>query len=68
MWLTAEEVHDLTGYDRFADQRRWLLNHAWTFVVSATGRPIVARSYAETQMGSQQPRVKTWEPDLRAIR
>ncbi len=67
MFLTDDELKDLTGYQRHADQRQWLLRHAWTFVVAATGRPIVSRAYAENQMGAAQPKQATWTPNVAAI-
>jgi hypothetical protein len=51
MFLTPEELVELTGYNRMADQRKWLTARGWRFEVSAIGRPIVARSYAENILG-----------------
>ncbi len=51
MFLTADEMHELTGYQRCADQRKWLTSRGWVFEISAIGRPMVARSYAENRMG-----------------
>ena len=51
MFLTDEELTDLTGYRRNADRCRWLADHGWKFEKSAiTGKPVVSRSYAEAQL------------------
>lgn len=69
MFLTADELHDLTGYQRHADQRKWLTARGWVFEVAATGRPIVARSYAEQRLGGTAPKAKpAWQPNVAAIR
>lgn len=51
MFLTDTELFDLTGYRRNADRCRWLSEHNWKFEKSAiTGKPVVLRSYAESQL------------------
>ena len=50
--LTDEEIAALTGYQRPADQRRWLAAHGWTFVLGGDGRPKVARAHADKQLGA----------------
>ena len=50
MFLTDEELFDLTGYRRNADRCRWLKKNGWKFERSAiTGRPAVSRAYAESR-------------------
>lgn len=50
MFLTDEELSELTGYKRNADRCRWLNSHGWKFERSAiTGRPAVSRNYAESR-------------------
>jgi hypothetical protein len=71
MFLTAPELAELTGYQRHADQRKWLTARGWLFEVAATGRPIVARSYAESRLGGQAAAPATapaWRPNVAAIR
>lgn len=73
MFLTDEEIRELTGYQRHADQRRWLSDHAWQFEISRIGRPIVGRAYANQRMGlsvdlASQASRKTWSPNIAAIR
>ena len=54
MFLTDHETATLTGYQRSADQRRWLRERGWVFEVSAAGKPVVSRAYAERRMGMVQ--------------
>ncbi|VVE30894.1 hypothetical protein PEP31012_03669 [Pandoraea eparura] len=49
-FMTPEELAELTGYVRCADQRKWLKKQGWAFEVSRGGRPIVARSYFDARM------------------
>lgn len=49
--LSREELREITGYVRVADQVRWLNRNHWIFVVNAAGRPIVLRSYVEQRLG-----------------
>ena len=62
MFLSTEELAELTGYMRNADQRRWLTKHGWKHEVSATGRPIVSKSYAETMLSGETSN-KKWTPN-----
>lgn len=69
MFLTNDELRDLTGYLRFADQRRWLTGRIWHFEIAATGRPIVSRAYAESRMGGgEKPSVQEKQPNFASIR
>ena len=51
MFLTLEEVRELTGYKRAADQIRWLAGRRVPHSVNAAGRPVVSRAAAETMLG-----------------
>lgn len=71
MFLSAAELLELTGYKRHADQRRWLTVRHWVFETAATGRPVVAKSYAEARIGAATtaPMVPApWAPNIAAIR
>ncbi len=69
LFLTAEEVRDLTGYQRNADQRKWLSVRGWVFEVAGTGRPIVSVAYAEQRLGGDAPATpQAWMPNVAAIR
>lgn len=68
MLLTDEEVEQLTQYKRPADQRRWLREHGFRFVIGARGRPRVARAEAERHLvGSDDRRRQTAEPAWDAL-
>lgn len=54
MFLSDDDLFELTGYRRNADRRRWLKNHGWKFETNAiTGRPVVLRSYAESRLSGE---------------
>lgn len=71
MFLSAEELEQLTGRKRWSAQIRWLRDHHWAFTVRADGRPVVARREAERQLETASPgrrAVGTDEPDFAAAR
>ena len=69
MFLTAAELADLTGYQRHADQRKWLASRGWVFEIAATGRPIVSNAYALSRLGGSEPKARpAWQPNIAAIR
>jgi hypothetical protein len=51
MFLTKEELRELTGYVYHCRQIDWLRRHNWRFEVTAQERPKVARSYFESRLG-----------------
>lgn len=53
LFLLPPEVETLTGFKSAARQVRWLSTKGWRFVQSGSGRPIVARKYAENMLGCQ---------------
>lgn len=52
MFLTAEELRELTGYAYHSRQIEWLRSHNWKFEVTAQQRPKVARSYFDSRLGA----------------
>ncbi|WP_236170407.1 DUF4224 domain-containing protein [Pseudomonas parakoreensis] len=62
MFLTPEEVADLTGYKRPAAQMRWLTAERYGFAVGGDGHPKVLRQVVIGRMGGVQSRK---EPELR---
>lgn len=50
MFLTDEELIELTGYRLPSAQRRWLRTRGWRHEVNRMGRPRVARSYCEARL------------------
>ena len=62
LFLTDDELQELTGYCRNADRCRWLKEHNWKFERNAiTGRPVVSRTYAESMLSGAVVKI---EPKL----
>lgn len=51
MFLTSEELRELTGFVRPANQLQWLRENGWKFAEDAQRRPKVARTYFELRLG-----------------
>lgn len=51
MFLTADQVRELTGCARVAQQIEWLRARAYAFDLDAKGRPVLLRSYVEARLG-----------------
>jgi hypothetical protein len=51
LFLEPGEVEVLTGFKAAGRQCRWLELKGWRFVISGSGKPIVARKYAEKMLG-----------------
>jgi hypothetical protein len=49
--LTPEQLHELTGYKRGAEQARWLKDNGFKFRLDRLGKPRVDRAHYETRMG-----------------
>lgn len=54
MLLTPQELEDLTGRSRPANQIKWLRERGWVFEVGGDRRPKVLRAYAERQLGMKE--------------
>jgi hypothetical protein len=69
MFLTPDELHDLTGRRRPSAQIRWLRDHCWTFAERADGRPAVSRREAERQLETSSSRraPPAAEPDFTVL-
>ena len=71
MFLTKEQIIELTGRKRISSQLQWLIKHGWRFVKNANGRPIVLASYAESMLGLgciQSQQAEAYKPNFDAIR
>lgn len=58
MFLTRDELIELTGYRQAAAQIRWFVDHGWRHVVGADGRPRVMRAESERHLLGSKPRGK----------
>ena len=53
MFLTPDEVAELTGYQQQSRQVRWLRDRRYPFDLGADGKPRVLRSY-DSQRGESR--------------
>jgi hypothetical protein len=65
LFLTAEELHDLTGYRKPGRQIDWLRSQGFTFRIASDGYPRVDRSHYLRLMGGMvEAQHKKTEPDF----
>ena len=64
MFISSDELQELTGYKRPADQRRWLRHRGWAFEVRGDGTNCVLLEEARSRMLSDKSRSRATEPDL----
>ena len=64
MFLTADQLRELTGYQKPALQRRWLADNGFSFEVRCDGRPMVSRNYYENRQLGAQKRQRLVGPNL----
>ncbi len=68
MFLSANELQELTGYIRLSAQIRWLTQNGWHYAVDAAGRPRVALAeFNRHLVGTDGGRRRRAEPDFAAI-
>ncbi|MHC8348725.1 DUF4224 domain-containing protein [Pseudomonas sp. RT4P38] len=51
MLLTTDEVADLSGYERPANQSRWLRENSIPFILGGDGHPKVLRQVVISRLG-----------------
>ena len=51
--LSPDQLCELTGYKRGAEQARWLKENGFKFRLDRLGKPRVDRTHYETKMGSK---------------
>lgn len=64
MFLTPDEVADMTGYTKASFQIRWLDAERFAYVLSSRGEPKVLRAVVISRLGGEQSR-KRGGPVLR---
>lgn len=62
MFLTAEEIRQLTGRAQKARQVEWLRAAGVPFYINAAGHPIVARAVIEGRPSDQSATLPPWRP------
>ena len=68
LFLVPAEVETLTGFKAPARQISWLSCKGWRFEKSGSGRPIVARRYAEKMLGCGGDEQQAPRPNFNALR
>lgn len=51
LFLSRDELSQLTGYDSPKHQFRWLISRGWIIEINRKKEPVVLRSYAEKRLG-----------------
>mgnify|MGYP000712768100 CR=1 FL=1 len=68
MFLTADELVDLTDRSNPKYQAKWLAEHGYPFEISAAGKPKVLRTEVERRLSSTaQRQMKRAEPNWAAL-
>jgi hypothetical protein len=62
MFLTPDELKDLTDRPQPKRQIEWLQRHGWSFEIGASGKPKVHIDHAREKLGGKQA-VSHWMPD-----
>ena len=68
IFLTSDEVTELTGFKTPARQVEWLSKKGWRFEINGNRRPIVARKYTEKMLGCGAPEEAAHRPNFAALR
>lgn len=69
MFLTAQELKDLTGRIYAKSQIKWLNERGYPFELDARGRPKVLKNFVELKMGIPARKIKkSSEPNFDALR
>lgn len=74
--LHADEVAEISGCQRRADQITWLERAGWVYHTNKAGTPIVGRMYARMRMAGINPSALTnastsgssWSMDMSKVR
>lgn len=68
IFLTQDELRELTDLKIPAAQIRWLVKHAYPFEISAIGKPKVLRSLVIERLNKTPSPTKSNQPNFDAIR
>lgn len=68
MFLTPDQLSDLTGRKRHRAQVAWLLEHGWRFALAASGRPVVLQAEAERHLLGGGRSAAVTQPRLELVR
>lgn len=67
MFLTSDDIKDLTGYKTHAKQIGWLMQNGIKFLISQDGKPRVLVSHLQEIMGSTKQVKRRTEPNEKAL-
>ena len=69
IFLSVEELQELTGYQKPALQRRWLMQNGYQFDVRADAHPVVLEAQVRFRQFKDlgEPAKAQEEPDLDAL-
>lgn len=67
LFLTDEEMVELTGAKRKTTQIRWLAQHRYPHEINANGAPKVLRCYLERRLG-ESTKLPGNQPNFGALR
>ena len=67
IFMTPDELAELTGFKSPRKQVDWLRTKGWRFEVNGNRRPIVARKYTEKMLGCGIPEDATYRPNFAAL-
>ncbi len=67
IFLTADELVELTGYKAAKFQVEWLRARGWRFELNRVGRPKVDREYYRSKMGNIGAPAETVGPNWAAL-
>lgn len=68
LFLSTEELKELTDLKIPKAQMRWLSKHSYPFEISATGKPKVLRSLVLERLSNPSMKINSNEPNFDAIR
>ena len=68
LFLSSDELRELTDLKIAKAQIRWLEKHAYPFEISAAGKPKVLRSFVLDRLKSFTTLRQSTEPNFDAIR
>ena len=64
MFLTPDELHQLTGYKGRTAQTKWLVENSWPFIVGGDGNPKLLRVVVLARLGAGKAEIVKRTPQL----
>jgi hypothetical protein len=68
MWLSQDEVYDLSGCKSKKTKCRWLRERGYIFESDKNGHPKVSRAYINERFGVKNINKKVTEPNFDGLR